>query len=93
MRMIPLSVDTESRALRVRVATMVGQAWPQFVQAHPALSRVIDPELLKDYTFDTLADDPAFVEAYRNAVEARVAVEAVTRLIEPFVRAAIGRLA
>lgn len=82
----------DARSLRLRIEQVVAQQWPTFARAHPALARVIDQELLRDYAFDSLADDPAFVEAYRQAVSANLALSAIGELVAPFIGRAIARL-
>ena len=78
--------------LQQAVAAATATAWPDFAAQHPALSQAIDQRMLSEHLTRTLADDPAFVEAYRGAIEANVAQNALADLVKGFVVPAIRRL-
>lgn len=78
--------------LKADIATATASAWPAFAAEHPALARTIGQTVLSDFVTHSLADDPAFIEAYRAAVEARVGEEALTSLVSEFVAPALRRL-
>jgi hypothetical protein len=79
-------------ALRSQIAEAVEQSWPQFAAGHPSLARVIDAQVIHDYVAQSLADDAAFQQAYRAAVEASVAAGSLGTLVRRFVDVAIARI-
>ena len=78
--------------LKRDVAAAVESSWPQFAADHPALAHAIDQTLLSEHVADSLADDPAFNEAYRGAIEASVGARVMGDVVRRFVDAALSRL-
>lgn len=83
---------TDQDQLRQAVMAATGSAWPAFAAEHPALARTIDQAALGTHLTRSLADDPAFVNAYVAAVEANVAPRVLACLVERFVTPALRRL-
>jgi Asp-tRNA(Asn)/Glu-tRNA(Gln) amidotransferase B subunit len=78
--------------LESQIAAVVSAKWPDFAREHPALARTIDQAALGDYAAEVLADDAAFKDAYRSAVEANVGARALANLVEQFVAPVLRRL-
>ena len=78
--------------LRRQVTAAIGRAWPTFVREHPTLAQVVDEELLSNYVFDTLADDDAFVAAYRNACKTATRPAALATIVDAFVKPVLKRI-
>lgn len=81
-----------NKELESHIATAVAAKWTDFAREHPALARTIDQAALGDYAAESLADDPAFQDAYRSAVEANVSARALAELVGQFVATVLRRL-
>lgn len=84
--------ETNEERLKRDVAAAVDASWSQFEVDHPALAREIDRTLLAEHVADTLADDPAFVNAYRAALEAQAGARVLGDLVQRFVAIAVTKL-
>ena len=70
-----------------RVRSAVSAEWPTFARDHPALAEVVDEDLLVRQATESLADDPQFLKAMRDADAAGTIYETAAELI----RAAVGK--
>lgn len=78
--------------LKAQISVVIATSWPAFAAEHPALAHVIDQATLSDHVARSLADDAAFQEAWRQAVEAHVGVESLANLVQRFVALVLQRL-
>lgn len=59
--------ETTSRSLRDVVADKVNAKWNEWAAAHPQLARVVDRTRLIESTVVQLRQEPAFLDAMRQA--------------------------
>ena len=70
-----------------RVRSAVSAEWPTFARDHPELAEVVDEDLLVRQATESLADDPTFIRAMRDADAAGTIYETAAELV----RKAVGR--
>jgi len=71
--------------LKTEVRRAIDRNWPAFQRDHPHLAGVIDESLVVASATQSLAEDPAYQEALRDAHLAGVAMEVGAELVERFV--------
>lgn len=87
-----MNTALDNETLRAHVVLAIDQNWSAFAAEHPALAQVIDQIVLRDYVFETLADDPAFLDAYRAATESAASLNALANVVNGFVLPILKRL-